>query len=254
MGSLDHGGRGVALRAARLGRNWTLRRLIEQVDHHAGRTTGLTESLVSSWEHGRVRPGMSYRQLLCEVYGSTPEALGFTADGDAPGGERLRLLTSYRQLLDAMCAVVHGARRFLVTTGSRSRELVYLSAIERTLAHRPQVAFYRVLFGPPHHQLLTEHLGRLVRLRNPQDCPGGSEHLYLGVVDAPGCEPEQGICASEREAVLVIPSLLQAGNFDTGIAFGEADAMCFVDHVRQLFASSRRLETVACVERLAVSG
>jgi transcriptional regulator with XRE-family HTH domain len=241
------------LRAARVARNWTLRRLIEEVDRHARRTTGLTESLVSSWERGRVRPSMAYRQLLCQVYDATSEALGFTDLGERSAASRLGLLTSYRQLLEAMCRVVDEARTFLVATGSRTREASYLEAIERNLTRRPELVVYRVLFGPPQHRLLTDHMLRLLRLRNPDDQPGGADRLYLGVIDA-SVEPERGICASEREAVLVIPSLVQAGNFDTGIVFGEGDAMRLVDHVRQLYTSSRRLETTACVESLVIGG
>jgi hypothetical protein len=196
---------------------------------------------------------MFYRQHLCEVYDATPEALGFTHALDAGGG-RLRLLTSYRELVDAMCRVVDEAREFLVTSGSRTRESAYLQTIERSLALRPGLVFYRVLFGPPHHRVLKDHLAVMVRLRNPDDCPGGGERLYLGIVDPSSCEPERAICASEREAVLAIPSLVQAGNFDTGVLFAEADARCLVDHVRQLYTGTRRLETRACIERLVVGG
>jgi len=153
-----------------------------------------------------------------------------------------------------MCRIVDEARMFLVATGSRTREASYLQAIERNLTLHPELIVYRVLFGPPQHQLLADHLVRLLQMRNPDDQPGGAERLHLGVIDASRGEPERGTCASEREAVLVIPSLVQAGNFDTGIVFGEGDAMRLVDHVRQLYTSSRRLETTACIESLVATG
>jgi succinyl-diaminopimelate desuccinylase len=46
----------------------------------------------------------------------------------------------------------------LVVMGSRSRDPGYLGAIEAALAERPSLVFYRVLFGPPHHQVLKDHL------------------------------------------------------------------------------------------------
>jgi hypothetical protein len=34
------------------------------------------------------------------------------------------------------------------------------------LAERPSLVCYRVLFGPPHHQVLKDHLLELLRLRD----------------------------------------------------------------------------------------
>ena len=59
------------------------------------------------------------------------------------------------------------AREYLVVTGSRSRGLPYLQQIEEVLRERPRLVHYRVLFGPPHHRLLMDHLLRLLELRDP---------------------------------------------------------------------------------------
>jgi hypothetical protein len=81
----------------------------------------------------------------------------------------------------------------------------------------------------------------------------GVKRLYLGVVDDVLCEPERFIVASEKSAVVVIPSLITAGNFDTGVAFRSSDeAQGFIQHVKQVYAGTRRLESVDAVEALTV--
>jgi transcriptional regulator with XRE-family HTH domain len=245
------------LRQVRLHRNWTLRELIAAVDERAGRATGLTESLASSWELGKVRPSMFYRRLLCDVYGSTPQELGFQEIVDADnnvGGHELRLVTGHEELLAAMLAVVQGAEEYLAITGSRSREGIYLAEIERALAEREKLVHYRILFGPPRRQAVKDHLLRLLDIRTPDDWETvGVKRLYLGVVDDVLCEPERFIVASEKSAVVVIPSLITAGNFDTGVAFRSSDeAQGFIQHVKQVYAGTRRLESVDAVEALTV--
>jgi transcriptional regulator with XRE-family HTH domain len=245
------------LRQARLKRNWTLRDLIAAIDERAGRTTGLTESLVSSWELGKVRPSMYYRRLLCEVYGATPEELGFeeaacTSGEVSPG---LRLVTGHDALLAEMIAVVQGAEECLVVTGSRSREAAYLAQIERRLTERAKLVHYRILFGPPRRQAVKDHLLRLLEITSPDDREvAGVKRLHLGIVDDVRCEPERFIVASEKEAVLGIPSLVTAGNFDTGVVFCTPQAgQGFVQHVKQVYAGTRRLESRGAVDELMVA-
>jgi transcriptional regulator with XRE-family HTH domain len=159
------------LRQARLQRNWTLRELVAAVDERAGYATGLTESLASSWELGKVRPSMFYRRLLCELYAATPDELGFgepiAATAQAEPG--LRLVTGHDDLLAAMTAVVQGAEECLVVTGSRSREATYLAEIERRLTERTRLVHYRILFGPPRRQAVKDHLLRLLEITSPDD-------------------------------------------------------------------------------------
>jgi transcriptional regulator with XRE-family HTH domain len=247
------------LRQVRLHRNWTLRDLIAAVDEGAGRATGLTESLASSWELGKVRPSMFYRRLLCDVYGATPDELGFQEivdPSDNVGGHELRLVTGHEELLAAMLGVVRGAEEYLAATGSRSREGIYLSEIERVLAEREKLVHYRILFGPPRRQAVKDHLLRLLEIRSPDDrAAAGVKRLFVGVVDDVVHEPERGIVASEKCAVLSIPSLVTAGNFDTGVVFcSPHEAQGFVQHVKQVYAGTRRVETFQAVEQLTVDG
>ena len=120
------------------------------------------------------------------------------------------------------------------------------------MADRPQLVHYRLLFGQPRHRLFKDHLLRLLEICDPGDRQTiGVKRLYLGrVVDN---EPERSICASEREAVVIIPSLVTAGNFDSAIVFSFPEqARCLVSHVQQLYAGTKRLETPQAVEALEV--
>jgi hypothetical protein len=66
-------------------------------------------------------------------------------------------------------------------------------------------------------------------------------------------EPERFFVASESQAVVTIPSLTAASNFDTGILLSHPlQARALVEHAKQLYAGSRKLETLAAVEALPV--
>src|SRR5438034_7497781 len=111
-----------SLREARTRRYWTLRRAIEEVDACAGHITGLTESLFSQWELGKVRPSLRYRSLLSQAF--APEEIDFEI-GDTTVSRGLRLVTTYHDLVATMKRVAGGAQNFLVATGSRSRDRSY---------------------------------------------------------------------------------------------------------------------------------
>jgi hypothetical protein len=78
-----------------------------------------------------------------------------------------------------MTEVVHDARQYLAVVGSRSRDAVYLQAIETVLAERPELVHYWVLFGPPRHQVLKDHLLRLITIRDPHDRSLGVKTLHI---------------------------------------------------------------------------
>jgi hypothetical protein len=53
--------------------------------------------------------------------------------------------------------------------------------------------------------------------------------------------------------VVTIPSLIAASNFDTGILLAHPlQARALVEHAKQLYAGSAKLETLAAVEALPV--
>jgi hypothetical protein len=124
--------------------------------------------------------------------------------------------------------------------------------IEAALAERPSLVFYRVLFGRPHHQVLKDHLLALLRLRDPRDRSLGVKTLPVGMVEDTMAVPERFFCASEQMAVVPIPSLTSHEAFDCGVALGPVAAARLLDHGRQAYAASRRIETAADVAALDV--
>jgi transcriptional regulator with XRE-family HTH domain len=242
------------LRQARLAIPATLEDVCADLDQHTvDGSAGVTPSMLSGWELGRHVTSTRYRKLLADYYGQPPEVLFAHQDASlvANAEETPRLLVGYRDLHKAMTAVVDGARRYLAVTGSRSRDTTYLAAIESALAARPELVHYRVLFGPPRHAVLTDHLLRLLDLRNPADRSLGKT-LHIGmVVEDPGT-PERFFCAAETSAVVPIPSLTSAEAFDSGVLLGPKAAERLIDHARQCYSAARRVETVQAIRALPV--
>jgi hypothetical protein len=149
-----------------------------------------------------------------------------------------------------MTEVVRDARQYLAVVGSRSRDAIYLQAIETVLAERPELVHYRVLFGPPRHQVLTDHLLRLITIRDPRDRSLGVKMLHIGLVEDDPGTPERFFCASESAAVVPIPSLTTSEAFDSGVLFETGVAERLIDHARQCYAAARRVETEQALRTL----
>ncbi|WP_211267256.1 helix-turn-helix transcriptional regulator [Nonomuraea candida] len=227
--------------------------MVEEIDLRTpGGQSGVTPSMVSGWELGRHTTSIGHRKTLCEIYGCTPQELFAFQDDQVSAQAGARLLAGFDELQQAMLATVKGARRCLVVTGSRSRDPAYLEATEAVLAERPGLVYYRVLFGPPHHRLLQEHLLRLLRLRDPRDRGRGVKTLHLGLVEDTAAMPERWFCASERMAVVPIPSLTSHEAFDSGVVLGSEPATRLLDHGRQVYAAARRVETAEELSALGV--
>lgn len=246
---------GSALRRARLARNLTLEEAAEQLNRI---TRGGTDaSLLSAWESGRKRTGIRNRAGLCTLYGQPPAVLFAHQDGldsvralELTGaGAVVRVLARYADLLEAMVEVVAGAREQLVVTGSRSREGPYLAAIEKRVSGQPDLVHYRVLYGPPRHRALTEHLVRLLELRDPLERRNGVKTLHIGLVESPSAM-ERFFVASESRAVVPLPSFHGAEGFDCGVLLGRDAAMGLVQHGREACAAARPVETMDAVRAL----
>jgi len=223
----------------------TLSQVCQDLDQRsAGGSSGVTPGMLSGWELGKHVTSIKYRKLLADYYGQPPEVLFAHMDQQlTAASETPRLLVGHRDLHDAMTDVVRDARQYLAVVGSRSRDAVYLDAIETVLAQRPELVHYRVLFGPPRHQVLKSHLLRLVKIRDPHDRSFGLKTLHIGLVENDPGSPERFFCASESAAVVPIPSLTSSEAFDSGVLFEEAVAERLIDHARQLYAGGRRVET-----------
>lgn len=240
------------LRRARLARNWTLEDAVEEMDLRApGGHSGVTPSMLSGWELGRHTTSIGHRKTLCDMYREPPEVLFAHQDIGLRAAMSPKLLVGFPELHEAMLFTVTEARECLVVMGSRSRDRQYLEAIETALIERPMVVHYRVLFGPPHHQILKDHLLRLLEIREPEDRSLGIKTLHLGIVED-RVVPERFFCASERTAVVPIPSLTSAEAFDSGLLIGGVPAGRLLDHGRQVYAAARRIETPRSVQTLDV--
>jgi len=64
--------------------------------------------------------------------------------------------------------------------------------------------------------------------------------------------PERFFCASEHMAAVPIPSLTSAEAFDSGVALGAVAARRLLDHGRQAYAASRRVESAEPIAALEV--
>lgn len=101
---------------ARLARGWsrerTVRALLALADHW-GWQVATEDSLkvqLHRWEHQQGRPGETYRVLLCALFQSSPDALGFTAPARQASPSALRdrvesLEALVLQLTDALAQV-----------------------------------------------------------------------------------------------------------------------------------------------------
>ncbi|MFE0023593.1 helix-turn-helix domain-containing protein [Amycolatopsis sp. NPDC059021] len=226
---------------------------LEQVCHALERRghPGVSAGMLSAWETGRHVTSLRYRKVLCEFYGRPPTQLFAHQDRKLTGtAETPRLLVGHHDLSDAMIDVVQRAQNYLVVLGSRSRDEVYLRAIETVLAARAELVHYRVLFGPPRHQVLKDHLLRLLELRDPHDRSRGLKTLHIGMIDDDPGTPERFLCASESCAVVPVPSVTSAEAFDSGVLFAAGVAERYVDHARQCYAAARKIETAHAVRAL----
>jgi hypothetical protein len=114
--------------------------------------------------------------------------------------------------------VVQNAQECLVVVGSRSSEISYLQEIERAIQDKLRLVHYRILLGPPHGQVLKDHLLRLLALR-PARANGGSDAeqtLHISILNDLTPYPERFFVASEQVAVIILPSANSPMNFDTG--------------------------------------
>lgn len=164
-----------------------------------------------------------------------------------------RLLVGYHDLREELIATARDAEHFLAVAGSRSRDEEYLRTIEMSLAERPELVHYRVLFGPPRHPILVDHLLRLLELRDPDHWSQGMKTLHIGLIDGDPDMPERFFCVSEHAAVVPIPSLTSAEVFDSGVLLGPKAADRLVEHTRQCYAAARRVESAEAIKTLAMS-
>ncbi|MGH3872746.1 MAG: hypothetical protein ACRDSR_14775 [Pseudonocardiaceae bacterium] len=210
--------------------------------------------MLSEWELGRHTTSVRYRKILSAYYVSPPDVLFAHQDAQPVAlDETPRLLVGYPDLRKALVATAREAEHFLAIAGSRSRDKGYLNTIEISLAERPGVVHYRILFGPPRHPVLVDHLLRLLELRDPDCWSQGLKTPHIGLIDGDPHMPERFFCVSEQAAVVPIPSLNSAEVFDSGVLLGPKAAERLIDHTRQCYAAARRVESADEIQKFALS-
>jgi GntR family transcriptional regulator len=153
---------------------------------------------------------------------------------EIPASAGIKLITSGEELLAANLQVVRGARESLVAVGSRSREPNYLHAIEQALESWPDLVHYRILIGPPHHQMLKDHLLRLAELSTSRS--SGPKTIFASMIGDLTHDAERFFVASERAAVAILPSVNSPANFDTAVLIGDPRiAQALQQHGRALY-------------------
>ncbi|MET9710283.1 helix-turn-helix domain-containing protein [Nocardiopsis alba] len=239
------------LRQVRADRGLTLEQVCADLDHRSRTgSSGVTPSMLSGWERGRRTTSRRYRELLTDYYGRPAEELFAHQDGAVTAGNTSCLVNGPRGLREAMREVARTAASHLAVTGSRSRDVAYLKTIEKVLAARPELVHYRLLFGPPRNRVLHAHLGRLLEVRDPEDRSLGMKTLHIGLIRPEQDMPERFFVASERAAVVPIPSLTSAYGFDSGVLLGPPAAERLLDHARQCYAAATRVESLEALHGL----
>jgi GntR family transcriptional regulator len=171
---------------------------------------------------------------------------------EIPASAGIKLVTSGEDMRPALLQVTREARECLVAVGSRSREPGYLKAIEQALEDRPELVHYRILIGPPHHQVFKDHLLRLAELGSAESRSHGPKTVFVGMVEDLTHNAERFFVASERAAVVMLPSVNSPANFDTAVVIGDPRiAQALQQHGRALYGG-RLLESAEAVKALEV--
>jgi hypothetical protein len=169
-----------------------------------------------------------------------------------PTSQSVHLVTSGGELTVTLMDVVRNAQEHLVAVGSRSSEIAYLQEIERAIQDKPSLIHYRILLGPPHSQVLKDHLLRLVALRPAQVNGSPGQTLHISIVNDLIRYHERFFVASEQAAIVILPSINSPMNFDTAIIVREPQYVHrLLQHGKALYGK-HRLESFEAMDRLEV--
>src|SRR5262245_30661759 len=150
------------LKALRAERGWTQQEVADQLDrlawlrHH--KHVGVNADMVAKWERGKKRPCPLYRELLCVLFETDAQALGFggpamgatSVRAQADGGSLVEMLGGAASLLDQLGAagLILQPRMFEVWKDEvmRRRAVLKLMGLATTAGVVP--AMGRELTGP----------------------------------------------------------------------------------------------------------
>ena len=159
-----------------------------------------------------------------------------------------RLLRGGQEVIEANRRVVGEAEHVIFTTGSRSRDLEYLAAIEHKLQCQPALRYYRVLMGPPLREEMIDHLERVLQIRDPSSRAEGHKTTHLAEFDALDRQPEVFLCGNEHTVVVVLPPLTGLGRYSAAlIVTGLEYVNAYKDLVHELYSAGTPLEDAEAV-------
>jgi pimeloyl-ACP methyl ester carboxylesterase len=151
------------------------------------------------------------------------------------------------------CEIVRRAADIIFTTGSRSRDDLYLTAIEEKLRANPGLVYIRVLMGPIRKQELKEHLLRVFQFRDPTERLHGRQTLYVGLYNDLATQPEIFLCGNERRCLAILPPLDGVGRYSTARVFTCREEVAnYHSLVRDLYGRSVHLENASAITALPV--
>jgi hypothetical protein len=157
-----------------------------------------------------------------------------------------RILTTKRELYNALYSVVNEAEKYLLVSGSRSRDKGYLSRIrERVFASNP-IEFYCILFGPPRNTILHGHLKELLESIPAKKLNESSSNVHIALLPYPGRIPERFVCLNEKKAVIPLQSVNRIDEYDTALVITDLAI------VGQLYANFANMIDFPSAKRISV--
>ncbi|MFA8451909.1 MAG: hypothetical protein ACEPOW_14535 [Bacteroidales bacterium] len=146
--------------------------------------------------------------------------------------------------------IIDSANQYLFCIGSRSRDGNYLKRIEANFSDKKDLIHYRVLWGYPHREVLTDHLKSLTKISSPQKRP---QRLHIGIFSDYYKEAERCICVNESEAVIILPSLTEVGKYDTALHITKKKTVkSIIEYCRELYHSGDELTSIVDIDKLKV--
>lgn len=143
----------------------------------------------------------------------------------------------YRELYQNKNSVIKGATSDIVITGSRSRDVGYLTAVEEKISGS-NVNYTRVLFEPVRKIEMKNHLTNIFEMMEGTTIPNGQNRISVGAMAKEQDFPECFICANEKKAVIILPSFKVLRGYDTAIVITDAAvASQYINQVKSMYAA-----------------
>jgi len=165
-----------------------------------------------------------------------------------------RLIRGAERLIAANMRLVNEAESLIYATGSRSRDSVYLSAIEDRLASDPSIEYWRVLIGPPRRLELVKHLEKVLKIRSADDRSAGKKTVHIAIYENWKVQPEVFLCGTEKTCLSVLPSIDGVGQYSTANVFtGPKYVRAYIDFVKSLYNAGDKIESQQEIDHLRES-